>query len=103
MVVDCMSRRSWTQKLRSKNERLVKFRLLVEWFYKDKYPLKTAFVRTDAEQVYNIKKWEEFCNCFNISHEKSSPYTKGQNGVAEKRIGDVGPGREDEHAHGKRP
>jgi hypothetical protein len=92
MVVDCMSRRSWPQKLKSKDECLAKFMLLVAWFYEDKYPLKTAFVRTDAEQVYNSKKWEEFCNEYNISHERSSPYTKGQNGVAEKRIGDIGRG-----------
>ena len=54
MVVDCMSRRSWPQKLKSKDECLAKFVLLVVWFYKDKYPLKTAFVRTDAEQQQEV-------------------------------------------------
>jgi hypothetical protein len=60
MTVDCATRRSWVQKLKLKDECLPKFKMLVDWFYKDKHPLKTAFARTDAEQVYNSKTWDEF-------------------------------------------
>ena len=83
MTVDCATRRSWVQKLKSKDECLPKFKMLVDWFYKDKHPLKTAFARTDAEQVYNSKKWDEFFEEYNISHEVSAPYTHGKNGVVE--------------------
>ena len=54
------------------------------------FPLKFAYIKTDAEPVYLTPAWQEHCKSAGVFHEESSVYRHEQNGVVERAIQTVG-------------
>jgi len=103
MAVDDYTRRNFIAVIDSKAEALPAFKKLKMWLEKQKYPLKIAITRTDAENVYIGERFSKFLEGEGIAMEHSSRYKHGRNGVAERMIGTVGSAGRAMMLHGNAP
>ena len=77
MAVDDYTRRNFIAVIDSKAEALPAFKKLKMWLEKQKYPLKIAITRTDAENVYIGERFSKFLEGEGIAMEHSSRYKHG--------------------------
>ena len=88
IFVDDHSRFTWVELLKSKSETtqlLINFTKMIE----RQFETKVKGFRTDNAKDFCNNTLKEFFEKKGIRHETSCPYTPQQNGLAERKIGDI--------------
>ena len=91
LFVDDFSRKMWAEEVKTKDLAFPAFKSLKAKLENEKYPLRLAFFRTDADRLIGLQ-WTSFLNQEGVVLEASAPYRHEGNGVAESSMGIVGRG-----------
>ena len=84
VIVDDYSRFTWVSFLKEKNEAFHEFsKLCKQLQIYNNTPIVS--IRSDHGREFDYKKFTNFCNELNISHNFSAPRTPQQNGVIERK------------------
>ena len=84
VLVDDLSRFSWTLFLKKKSEAIDCFITFVRKT-ENELGVKLKRIRSDQGGEFVNNKFKDFCDDLGYSHEFSSPRTPQQNGVAERK------------------
>ena len=91
LFVDDYSRKMWAEEVKTKDLAFPAFKSLKSKLENEKYPLRLAFFRTDADRLIG-QQWTSFLNQEGVVLEASAPYRHEGNGVVESSMGTVGRG-----------
>ncbi|WVZ63358.1 LOW QUALITY PROTEIN: hypothetical protein U9M48_012995 [Paspalum notatum var. saurae] len=84
VVVDDFSRFSWVYFMEFKDEAFGFFRDLVLRLRNESHKAMRA-IRSDNGEEFRNSRFENFCRDLGLEHQFSSPYTRPQNGVVERK------------------
>ena len=76
----------WAEELKTKDLAFPAFKSLKAKLENEKYPLKLAFFRTDADRLIG-HHWTTFLEQEGVVLEAAAPYRHGGNGVVESSMG----------------
>jgi len=91
LFVDDFSGKMWAEELKTKDLAFPAFKSLKAKLENEKYPLKLAFFRTDADRLIG-HHWTTFLEQEGVVLEAAAPYRHEGNGVVESSMGTVGRG-----------